>query len=74
MTIGNGPATTQEMTDVITVNGSNSKLIVENARLATVDIEPDMYAVLYSEEGFKGKTIRIYDDEQLTGFERIGSI
>jgi hypothetical protein len=44
-------------------------IAIQNARLAFVDLMPDMYAVFYQEPQFKGKNVRIYADEKLAGLD-----
>ena len=63
-----------EMTDNIVLTESEPVIIVDNSRLASIDLLPDYFAVLYSDCDYQGKSIRVYADETLQSLDRIGSI
>lgn len=62
------------MTDLVAITKSIPQLLIENARLAYVDLLPNYYAVLYSQPNYKGESVRVYADELLLGLNSIGSL
>lgn len=66
--------TKAEMTDTICILNDTPILKIDNARMLFIDLEPNQYALIFSLPHYQGDLIRVYTDEHIINFKKIGSI